>query len=231
MTQQFRVKPGWIILDASQIRGTETLVRTAQTFEEDLDHRVERTWETTKIVDHKVWVAQLKACRKKADNILRSKATTTPFGYWADTETKDAIVAAFETLADETAEIQANARPYTRCVCHISCVAVRIDLASPDVARELARTCRESLNDLRAALVDGNLSTSQNIWYQQVRGLKGMATGFQGQCLDMALEVIPGLLTDLRKGLKDGTSPQTVGRMLDLTDLDGAMAQFEELGV
>jgi hypothetical protein len=225
-----QVKSGYIVLDASTatggVRYMREVLKESAPYGRDGEGE-EKEWKTKKLVDHKELVAACDSLVKRVDYILRKYASRTSFGWFADETQLVEIRREVDLIAAEAAGIN---RTCATAGCerrvHIAVVPARMDLGTPDAAKEVARTIVSQLGDLAAALRAGDVGRSFDNLLVRAKNLDALAVGFAGESIKMALETIKSERREIKGKIKRGQTPESAGKQADLSTVEGAIAMF-----
>lgn len=227
--EQIAIKPGWVIKDCACATGG---VRYRRKYKRDETSGERRTvdFETRKIIDHVIIVRDLDAIVKKVDYILRKHCARTNLGWFA---TDDGLV----KVRAELTRVEAEARALNESAAiagslhraYIGIAPLRVDVATPEAAREIARTVHDCLGDILVTLRKGEIGQELAGKLLRARNLDQLATGMQAEALRFALEQIAQARKDIRVALKKGTSAQDAGAAVNLEAVENAIMLFDPL--
>lgn len=226
------VRAGWILINTSHARGGIHYARTSKT-ERAINGGagLEATHETTKTVDDVQACAAVDAVVKRAHYLLRRSAAWSVLGWVVSDPT------ILERVRSEVAQLQTEAErvnlaaravgSYRRA--WVSLVAAEIDLATPDAAREVARTIREVLGGLAEAIRAGDLKgyLAPSL---KAKNLSVLAVGIAGEAVRNALDCLARAKRDVKARIDAGESPESAGRAQDLEPVDAAISWFTDDG-
>lgn len=147
----------------------------------------------------------------KGVHIIRSRATYTDLGYFADRAKIPEIDKAFRELTQEAAKFNAEAK-----TCHVKIGWLHNEFnANAECARAMADHVREELEGLRDALRAGEHAQVRAILLPTKAGnLHQLATGVQRDAIKLALDEGKTALAKLKEDLKakcGGSLPKTTG--------------------
>ena len=227
MSQKIQIRPGFVVMNTSSARGG-VHYRQIDRDEQKIGGALRAQHTTIKTVDNIDAVKLIDACVKKADSICRRYCARTGFGWYIPPHALGALRQELRDLSQEadklnvTARLQGSARR-----AYIGLVVAELDVVSGDAAREVARTVRDTLADLREKLYQGDLEHLPAP-LQRARNLDQLVIGLPGEAVRIALESVRGWRVQLRDGIEKGIAPATVGEQLDLQALDTAIAWYTE---
>ena len=231
-TTIIEVRAGWILINTSHARGGIHYARTPKS-----EHAinggagVESTHETTKTVDDVQACAAVDAVVKRAHYLLRRAAAWSVLGWVvSDPTILERVKAEVEALQAEAERVNRAAQAvgsYRRA--WISLVAAEVDLATPDAAREVARTIREVLGGLAEAIRAGDLK-AYHAPSIKAKNLASLAVGIAGEAVRNALDCLKRARTDVKTRIDAGESPESAGRAQDLEPVDAAISWFTDDG-
>lgn len=231
-----QLKAGYVIVDVSSATGGVTYERelvSERTI--NAGQGQETNLSTKKTVDNLEAVSALDALVKQADYILRKHCARTIFGYFADAQKLEVIKA-------EIAELQAKADAVNYAARKVGCarrayigiVPAKLDIATPETAREIARTVRTVLGEVLAALRSGQVRKKNNTRDElhgpllRCKNLDMLAVGPAREMIRVALDQIPEAKKEIVELLESGASPEVAGREVNLGAIDNAISWFDE---
>lgn len=227
------VRAGWLIINTSHARGGVHYARTPKGARAiNGGAGVEATHETVKTVDDVQCCAAVDAAVKRADYLCRRSSAWSVLGYVVtDREILERVQAEVLALQAEADRVNAMARAAGSARrAWVSVVAAAIDLATPDAAREVARTIREILGGLAEAIRAGDLK-AYHAPSLKAKNLAGLAVGIAGEAVINALVCLKAAKADVKTRLDAGESPESAGRAQDLEPVESAISWFEEGGI
>lgn len=228
--RKIEVKSGFVILDASTAYGGVKYHREVleQPTPMGTDGKGERkVWKTEREVDHLELVKACDRLVKQVDYVLRKHASRTSFGWFADADQYAAIkemIAPIEAEAEGVNRSCAKAGCERRC--HIAVVPARLDLGTPDAAREVHRSITTQLGDLKRALRAGEVGRTFDNLLIRAKNLDSLAVGFAGESIGWALEQAKSARREIRGKIKRGQTPESAGKQVDLDTIDAAITMF-----
>lgn len=238
----FGLRPGYIVIDVSTARGGVTYRRTPiGEWAVNQGNGLQAEHKTQKTVDHCEAVAAIDAIVKRADYILKRNCAHTTFGWFCDEVTLQKVREEIRELQAEAAELNESARRAgsTRQAT-IGIVPAKIEIGE-DAVREVARTIREVLTEIRNALREGSIGVSANAEHKaenklhaplhRALNLDRLAVGIAGDAVRHALNRIPVAKREIRDRIRHGDSPEMAGAAVDLGAIETAIAWFEEGGI
>lgn len=238
----WKMAPGFIVVNCSTRQGGIHYERTPIS-----EHKInagmglEAEHKTRKIIDHLDAVALVDALVKKADYACRANGTNTVLGWYYDEINLRKLRIAIAGLEEEAVQVNAvAAHAGSEARAYISVAALQVDAASKECAREIARTIRDVLGDVLAALRAGQVKRGQapgsvledrlHAPLLRCRNLDRLAVGLAGESVKMALRCIPAAKKEILEQLKQGGDPTAIGAALNLAPIENALAWFEEDG-
>jgi hypothetical protein len=240
--KRIKVRPGYLVVDTSTATGGVTYDREyGDEIKINNGQGVQAKLHTIKTVDHVEAVAALDALKKKVDYACRKHCARTAFGWFADE-------VSLRALRNEVAELQAEAVTLNTAAAavgsqrraHVGIVAGKLEVASAEAAREIARTIREVLSSVLGALRSGKVKKRTDKDGKVIdrdelhapllkcKNLDRLAVGLAGEAVKMALDRIPEAKKEVLEGLKRGEDPASIGAELDLGAIENAITWFEE---
>jgi len=224
-----QIRPGYIVVNASQARGGITYRRTRideVTINAGCGVRARTV--TTKEVDHVTAAAAVEAVVKRADYICRKNCAWTMIGWFATEEVLPAVMAEFDTLRDEAAHVNARAQAEgSQRRAYVNAVPARVDTTTEECAREIARTVRGVLGAIQDALHAGDIA-ALHAPLIKAKNLDRLTIGLPGEAVRNALATIAPAKRALKARIAQGESPESAGRALDLGAFAVAISWFEE---
>lgn len=236
--RNFKVTPGYIVVNCSTAKGGIHYKRTPISEHKinagkglQSDHRTKKT------VDHLEAVALVDGAVKKADYACRVHGANTVLGWYVDDISLAALKADIALIEVEAAQANQVARACgSKREAYISIVPLKIDAASEEAAREIARTIREVLGDVITALRSGHVKKSKDGKIEdklhapllRCKNLDRLAVGLAGESVKIALQRIPEAKKEITEAVKNGDDPATVGAALDLEAIENAISWFAE---
>lgn len=196
------------------------------------EHRVgeglEAEFTTQKRVDHVGLVNLSRSIINRAYHVMDKLAVSTPIGYFADPSGERKITEALAPIVSAAEEFNEMARSVGsgRRV-HIAIYPVRIREDDETAARRIATSVREKLEDLQAALAQGDREAFERAW-DKARNLDRLATGIQADSIRLALEAAKEQKGVLLESLRAGDGREIAASKLDLSALDAAISLFQE---
>lgn len=242
ISKRIKVRPGYLVVDTSTATGGVTYDREyGDQVKINNGQGIQAKLQTIKTVDHVEAVAALDALKKKVDYACRKHCARTAFGWFADEVSLRALRKEVEELQAEAVTLNAAAAAVgSERRAHVGVVAGKLEIASAEAAREIARTIREVLGGvlaaLRAGLVkkrtdkDGKVIQKDELHAPllKCKNLDRLAVGLAGEAVKMALDRIPEAKKEVLERLKKGDDPATIGAELDLGAIENAITWFEE---
>jgi len=239
---RIKVRPGYLVIDTSTATGGVSYDRQyGEATKINNGQGLQATLQTVKTVDHVEAVAALDALKKKVDYACRRYCARTAFGWFADEISLRGLRKEIDELRAEAVTLNAAAAAVgSERRAHVGIVAGKLELASPDAAREIARTIREVLGGVLDALRSGHIKkvadsdgkvTQKDELHAPLlkcRNLDRLAVGLAGESVKLALARIPEAKKELLEAIKDGRDPEEVGAELDLGAIENAITWFED---
>lgn len=231
------IQPGWLVRDVSSASGgvkhdrqliKEAAVSTATGRPARGGKGRKAEYKTKTTVDHVEICAAIDACVKRVDYALRKNCARTPFGWVTDTDGLARIrteIAEIDAEATELNERARRAKSARRA--YIGVVPAKIEVSTPEAVREIARTVRTVLTDVRDALRNGHVAELHKLKIRSIN-LDKLAVGFQADAIRFALERVPEATKELREAIKKGEDPAAAGAKLDLEVIEAAIVHFQE---
>lgn len=222
------IRPGYVVLDTSSAHGGVHYYRKEiEAHAINNGEGVDATHETRKVVDHVAAVKAVDAVTKELDYAIRKYCAKTVFGPFCSDEDLPALQARVEELRAKADQVNADAAAAGSARrAYIGIVPVRIDVVSPEAAREIARTVCDVLSELRDAVKDGDVGPRFDGIWLKARNLAKLATGLQSECICWALDEINANRKECKDRIKRGSDPATAGKDLDFSQTEGAIASF-----
>jgi hypothetical protein len=228
--KRVEVKSGYVMLDASTAYGGVKYHR--QVLKEPVPfgpngEGEEKVWKTKRLVDHVELVAACDKLVKQVDYALRKFCSRTSFGWFADKDQYGAVM-------ERVAEIAADAENVNRSAaqagcerrCHIAVVPAKLDLATPDAAREVYRSIRNVLGDLERTLRAGDVGRPFEKILLRAKNLDKLADGFAGETIVIGVDCAKAARREVRDKIKRGQTPESAGKQADLGGLENAITMF-----
>jgi hypothetical protein len=225
---KIQIRPGWLVVDVSAAHGGVHYDRTPLGAIEINGGEGQRSrYETVKTVDHVVYVHDIDAIVKRVDYILRKHCARAGYGWFADDEALAKVRAEVEALKEDAEALNRSAR-LAGCArrAYIDIVPAKIEIASEDAAREVCRTVRSVLAEIRDALRQGEVNQPLAKVLLKARNLDRLAVGIQADSIRYALEEVAPAKRTIREAVKQGKAPKDAGAALSLPGMDAAIDLF-----
>lgn len=230
------IKPGWIIRDCSSASGG---VHYRRTYDHETQEGERRTvdFATHKVIDHVSIVKDLDALVMQAEYVLRKHCAKTTLGWFAPDAMLPVVRAAIARVHAEAYELNQTAtRLGSLHRAYIGVAPLKVDLSTPEAAREIARTVHDTLVDILAILRQGVIGQELSGKLLRARHLDQLATGFQAEALRVALATIAEAKSQIRVQLKQGEkpgatilTPAEIGAALDLSPVEHCVQLFRPM--
>jgi hypothetical protein len=231
-TDKIAVRAGWILINTSHAQGGIHYARTPKSARAiNGGAGAETTHETVKTVDDVQACAAVDAIVKRAHYLLRRSAAWSVLGWVvSDPTILERVRAEVDGLQAEAVRVNLAARACGSARrAWISLVAAEVDLATPDAAREVARTIREVLGGLAEAIRAGDLK-AYHAPSIKAKHLDSLAVGITGEAVRNALDCLKRARADVKTRIDAGESPESAGRAQDLEPVDAAISWFTDDG-
>ena len=227
---RIEIKPGWIIRDCSSASGGVKYNREYTGERQDGDTLIVN-FKTRKVVDHMSIVEDLDAVARKVEYVFRKTGCTrTTLGWFAADENLPKVRFEIERLVAEARALnETAARMGSLHRAYISVVPLKVDMSTPEAAREIARTIHDALVGVFETLKKGEIGQELAGKLLRARHIDQLATGFQAEALRAALETIVGAKQVIRERVKKGEVPAEIGPTLDLGIIESAIQLFRPL--
>ncbi len=228
--RRVEVKSGYILLDQSSAEGGVHYEREVIDEIKDGDE-VTKVWKTIKHVDHDTLVRACSALSKKVDYLLRKHCTRFGAGrsshWFADEDQYRAVMADIEPLHEKADQLNESCRT-AGCArrVYISVVPAKLDLATPDAAREVSRTIQRRLGALRDCLRRGDLTKFENKYLLPCRNLDKMAVGICAESIVFAIDEAKSARREIAEKVKRGQTPESAGKQANLGSIEAAITMF-----
>lgn len=183
-------RPGWLIIDQSTASGGIRYERRALD-ESPINqgNGIKTVHRSTKTVDHVGYCAAVDACVKRVDYALRKHGTKVGKNWFADAPGLAAIEAAVAEITREAARLNTHdaveARSDRRA--YIGILPMPIDFDRAEAVREIARTIRETLGEIEAALRAGAVEDFHKLKLRSLN-MDKLAVGMQSDAIRFALD-------------------------------------------
>jgi hypothetical protein len=239
-----KIQPGYLVVSTSKVTGGISYDRE---YGEELrineNQGVQISLHTVKTVDHVEIAAALDALKKKADYAFKKHCAHSAFNWWyADDVSLKALEKEIAELQREERVLNAAAKAVGSARrAHIGIIAGKIDVATPLVAAEIARTICDVLSDVIAAFRTGQVKRvldddgkviQQNALHAPLlrcKNLDRLAVGTAGEAVKIALQHVPHVRAEIIEAIeKDGMEPAEAGARVDLEPFENAITWFEE---
>lgn len=233
------VQSGYIVLKASGASGGVSYTRTWEGTDFFGTDGELRTFRTVRNTDHRHAVEWCGKVASAVDATLRRVCVSTAIGYFLPLDKADTLEAALSSVRDEAKlanEFALNAGSNARV--RVGYVLVKLDLASPDAAREIGRSVRETLESIKSALESGAVGRTTGLpnqlaspW-ERAKGLPDLCTGIAGEQVKAALALVPDAAKAIRAADKAGEALETVSARTDaMNALSLAIDWYAEGGI
>lgn len=202
MKQKIQVRPGYVILSTCSATGGVRYARTHGDEQPIGEDGIEQEIRSVKTIDHKEAVDRCNKIASAANHAVRKRTANSAFGYFA---TEQALKVLGEDLSQLSVEAEI-ANDFARSVgsarrVHVGIVPVEIDVANEDVAREVHRTVRVALTEIRDHLVAGEAHELKLALDRAVR-IDTLVTGLASEAIRMALTSAKEARSELAKANK-----------------------------
>jgi hypothetical protein len=234
---QLTLRPGWLITNTSSATGGVKYDR--QYISESRDgEQVNSEFLTKKKVDNEKIVKEIDALAKRADYICRANCANTAIGWIADEAALIKIGHDFEELRENAAELNRMAESFgSRHRAHINYVPTFLDVSNPQAAEEIARTVRESLLAIYAALRAGDVSDTKfdgkvtrraafRPAVLRANNLEKLAVGLTSEFIKEALKTADIAKKTIAAMIESGTPHLVAGKSVDLEAIEVAINCF-----
>jgi hypothetical protein len=200
--QKIKVRPGYVILSTCSATGGVHYARTHGDEQPIGEDGVEQEIRSVKTIDHKEAVDRCNKIASAANHAVRKRTANSAFGYFATADALTVLSEDLRQLSDEAAIANAFARSVgsARRV-HVGIVPVEIDVANEDVAREVHRTVRVALTEIRDHLIAGEAHELKLAIDRAVR-IDTLVTGLASESIRMALDSAKEARSELAKANK-----------------------------
>jgi len=223
------LRSGWIVLPSVGASGGISYHREEIDTKTRSDGSEEKTWTTQRIVDNPEMCKRVDAVRHHVEYALRKYCSKTAFGWFAHKDQLKQLRAEAENIAREGDNVNnlARAEGCARRV-HVAVVVTKLDLGSPDAAREVAWTVRDVLHEGRELLREGVVGKLEPLLVRN-KNLAQLGVGITATLIEDALAELKGARKRIRERIKAGMTPESAGKQEDYAAIESAIDFFSPL--
>jgi len=186
-----------------------------------------RVWKTTKITDNVEACDAVDKVRQRGHYLLRRLCAATEIGYFLEPDNYAKFITAARELGAAADAVNALARKMgsTRQV-HINFVPLPIDLATPNVAAEVAYTVRTRLAEMRDLIHAGVVNSVLDSKIQTNQNLHRLGIGFAETVVLDAIKEIKEARSRIKTKIKAHQTPESAGKQEKLLAVKAAISWF-----
>lgn len=227
------VSAGYVVIDKTTSTGGVSRTRTLIDDHETVTGGRETRAETKQILDHEAAVKRVQAAANHVRWLCRKYCAWTLLGWLAQEEDLEKLEAELIPAREEAERANTFARGVgSRHRVEVCVVPAEIDLATPDAARQITRTIRTVLAELREAFSTGQ-PVKLDAPLAKAKSLHRLASGMASECIVLAVEGVKlarselrTRLRDLPESLREGPDAARIAGEIPIEALESAIGYF-----
>lgn len=240
MSEKLQIKPGYVVISTTRATGGVSYTRQHGTEEPEGVDGIRQEIASIKRVDHREAVETTRKVARRAEYLIRTRCAAVAFGFYA---TPEACATLAIDLAELAAEVDAAndlaSRVGSDAHVYVGMMPVEIDVSNGDCVREIYRTLRTGLGEIRAALVAGD-AHDLKLALDRAARLDSLAVGLAGEAIRAAIESAREARSEISKvdraresGAAVETAAEVAARMTETYSgaVDTALAWVSDDGI
>lgn len=229
MDTNVKIKPGFVILDTTSVRGgVHRRRKEVESHSINGGDGLDETHEIRKIVDNVSAVEAAEDIGKAVDYWIRKNTIRTVMGPFCTPENLETLKEGMARFKAQESIVNANSAAVgSACRVYVGCVPVAIDVVSPEAVLEVSRSVCIVLEELSGAIKAGDIGSRFDGIWQKTRGLANLAVGIQSDSIVWALDELKAARKEVKRRIKEmSQDPATAGSDIELPMTGSAIASF-----